>query len=112
MHRRDVVLEHGFAAGLGEETSPGQGHGLRQQSKELPWMQNSFSQLLPRALVLSQAAGPVPLARILVYWGAALLIVSICTLWLCAMGFGSQHREAALFLLSNLAQGFSLSPSG
>lgn len=58
---RDVGLEQGFAAGFGEEMSLAQGQGPGQQSMKLWWMQNSFRQLLPRALVFSQTL--VPLAR-------------------------------------------------
>lgn len=36
----------------------------------------------------------------------------ICTLWLRTPDFGSQRGEAALSLLSSLAQGFPLHPSG
>lgn len=54
--------EQGFAAGFGEEMSPGQGQEPRQQSTKILRMQNSFGRLLPGALVLSQTL--VPLARI------------------------------------------------
>lgn len=67
----------------------GQGQGHRQQSMELPQMQNSFSQLLPRALVLFWTS--VPLARIRCATGAS-SCSTVAPLTSPSAPFGSIHQ--------------------